>query len=121
MTNKDKEKRAYPRYIIDATSEIVIDQDTVKGTVKNISFSGFFAKGVDCSSDCVGKEVDIKIVTYLNPDSYCIEGKCRIIRHSDDGIGLFFIGMDNENISTLNKVILMLSMQESERSNKSSG
>lgn len=112
------EKRKDPRYVVSASAEIMIGEEFIQGTVKDISFGGFFVKEINCSSNCEGKEAEIKIVADLNSGSYCIEGKSRIVRYSDKGIGLFFIGMDDENITALNKLILNLSMQESAKNNK---
>jgi hypothetical protein len=107
-----QEKRKHARYKIDATSEIVMDQTSVKGPIKDISFSGYFVAKVNCSSEYCNTEVDIKITTTDGNVTYNIEGRGRIIRHGDAGIGLNFVEMDDENINMLNKIILDLSLKQ---------
>lgn len=114
----NKEKRAYERYMVDALGEVVFTHSVIEGIVTNICFGGFYIKSDKVSPDYVGEEVKIRITTKLNSESYSIEGKSRVVRCDDEGMGLFFIDMENENIAMLNKLILNLSLQESEAGNK---
>ena len=109
------EKRKHKRYVVDATCELNVEQATIKGALKNISFSGFYMYTRIGLSAFVGSEVDIKIVASLDNIDYAISGKSRIVRSNADGVGLFFIGMDDNNVNELNKLILNLRIQESEK------
>lgn len=110
-----KEKRQHRRYTIDATCEVVMDQTTIKGNIKDISFGGFFIIKVNCPSEYLNTEVNIKIITTVDNVTYNIEGRSRIIRHGDAGIGLNFIDLDDSSIEALNKIILYLSLKESKK------
>ena len=110
----NEEKRTHKRYSGNALGEIILPKDVVEGIVTDISFGGFYIKDEQFSSDYLGEEVDIKITAKLNSNSYSLEGRSRIVRCDDDGMGLFFIGMGNEDITVLGKLILNLSLQESE-------
>ena len=107
----DSEKRKHQRYDIDAASKLLFEQPSLEATVKDISFSGCFIKEANCSSDYINKEVDIKIEATLDDTTYSIEGRCRITRVSEHGMGLFFIDMNEKSITALNRVILNLSLQ----------
>lgn len=111
----DSEKRKHPRYDIDAASEIIFEQPAIEGSVKDISFGGFFIKIAGCSTDDLNKEVDVKIETTFDDTTYNIQGRCRITRVADGGMGLFFIEMNDESIEALNRVILNLSLQSSKK------
>lgn len=109
------EKREHKRYTIDATCEVVMDHSTIKGVIKDISFGGFFIIKVNCPSEYCNTEVDIKIITTVDNVTYNIEGRSRIIRHGDAGIGLNFIDLDDNSIESLNKIILYLSLKQSKK------
>ncbi|MDH5435732.1 MAG: PilZ domain-containing protein [Gammaproteobacteria bacterium] len=109
-----EEKRLHKRYAIDASGEIIFTDNVIEGLVTDISFGGFHIKNEQFSQDHMGAEVDIKITTKLNSEQYCIEGRSRVVRCIDGCMGLHFIGMETENITALNELILKLSLQESD-------
>ncbi|MDH5190876.1 MAG: PilZ domain-containing protein [Gammaproteobacteria bacterium] len=107
-----KDKREHKRYVVDAVCEIKMECACITGELKNISFSGFFMKTKVGLSAFVGGEADVKITTRFNDHDYCITARSRIIRSDENGVGCFFVGMDDINIEAFNNLILNLSLNQ---------
>lgn len=108
-TNNERgsERRRFVRYTLEATAEIVIDNEvTEHGDVHDISTGGMFLRlGSEIPKKYFDKKVHVSIYAKALGGEVTIEAGCSIVRNTPDGVALFFSSIDSTNRKILHDLI----------------
>lgn len=109
MSDSDySEKRGFVRYVLKARAEVTYldDGTTYSGLVRDISVGGFFIE-IDHGLNHVenNKSVEAHITAEISNADVTLVCRGKIVRITDDGFGVFFKSMSDENKKKLHGII----------------
>lgn len=103
------EKRKFIRYNLHAKGSMTLDGQTQDGIVTDISIGGIFLQlDVPLSQDDVDKECEAVLCAEVEDEEKSVEFVSRIVRVTEDGVGLFFVDMTQEGKDQLHDIIVEL-------------
>ena len=101
------ERRKHTRIPIDLRSELTfLDGSTFHGTTKNLSFGGAFVScnapmGIPERGECA-----LKLILGAEEESASIEITARVIRLSENGVGVMFLSISLDGYNHLKNLMI---------------
>jgi len=99
------DKRKYSRVVFETTAKIKKDDQSIKGTVENLSLKGAYIK--TDSLENINSEDVLKLNIELTGSSSNLNLKldAKVKRKSEDGFGVEFISIDLDSFTHLKNII----------------
>jgi hypothetical protein len=108
MNNTD-EKREFIRYSLKATGSVSFEGKIFQGTVSDISIGGIFLLlDSPLADDDVNKECEAVLIVDIEDEEKKVEFVSRVVRVNSEGVGLYFVDMDQQSKDFLHDIIVEL-------------
>lgn len=107
MQDNPKDRRKHTRVSIELTTELQLDTGvSVKGKIRNISFSGAFMSFVSPANIPAGGTGSLKIFLLSDPIISTINFRCQVVRTDESGAGIKFINIDVEGYQQFKNLMI---------------
>jgi len=104
-----EEKRSFIRYDLKAKGSVSFEKKTFQGIVSDISIGGIFLQlESPLAAENVDKECEAVLTVDIADEEKKVEFVSRIVRVDGEGVGLYFVDMDQQSKDFLHDIIVEL-------------